>query len=121
MISVTELRAGIVFEERGDYFLVLNYEHIKMGRGSGTVKVKVKSLSSGATIQKSFTTGARVEEVNLERAKVQYLYRDGQSFHFMDTATYEQFALGEKLVGEYAPYLKACHHILDPHFYTSAQ
>ena len=54
MLSVTDLRAGVVFEDKGEYFLVLSYEHIKMGRGSGTVKVKVKNLSSGAVIEKSF-------------------------------------------------------------------
>ncbi|MBI2327349.1 elongation factor P [Candidatus Curtissbacteria bacterium] len=106
MISVTELRAGTVFEDRGEYFLVLSYEHIKMGRGSGTVKVKVKSLNTGSTIEKSFITGAKVKEVNLERKKVQFLYRDGQGYHLMDTVSFEQFTVDERLVGELAPYLK---------------
>lgn len=106
MISVTELRAGIVFESKGEYFLVLSYEHIKMGRGSGTVKVKVRSLVTGATVAKSFITGARVADVNLERKKVLYLYKDGQGYHFMDNASYEQFSLLERLVGDFAPYLK---------------
>ena len=73
MISVTELRSGTAFEDRGEYFLVLSYEHIKMGRGSGTVKVKVKSLNTGSTIEKSFITGAKVADVNLARKKAQYL------------------------------------------------
>ena len=51
MISVTDLRSGIVFEERGDYFLVLVYEHIKMGRGGGTIKVRVRNITNGATIE----------------------------------------------------------------------
>ena len=106
MISVTELRAGIVFEDRKEYFLVLSYEHIKMGRGSGTVKVKVRSLTTGATVEKSFITGARVQDANLERKKVQYLYRDGEGFHMMDGGTYEQFMLPEKMVGESAKFLK---------------
>lgn len=106
MISVTELGAGTVFEERGQYFLVLSYEHIKMGRGSGNVKVKVKNLTTGATIEKSFITGARVNEASLDRKKVQYLYRDGAGFHFMDNASYEQFSLLARLVGDFAPYLK---------------
>ncbi len=106
MISVTELRAGTVFDDKGEYFLVLQYEHIKMGRGSGTVKVKVKNLTTGATIEKSFTTGARVNEAGLDRKKVQYLYRDEEGFHFMDTASYEQFSLGDRLVSDFAPYLR---------------
>ena len=88
MINVTELRSGIVFEDKGEYFLVLSYEHIKMGRGSGTVKVKVKNLTIGATIEKTFQTGAKVQEVNLERKKVQYLYCDGQGYHFIDLLFY---------------------------------
>lgn len=106
MISVTELRAGKVFEDDGGYWLVISYEHIKMGRGSGTVKVKVKNLVGGASVEKSFITGARVDEVSLERKKVQYLYHDGSGFHFMDAVTYEQFELTDKIVGELAPFLK---------------
>lgn len=106
MISVTELRAGTVFEDRGEYFLVLIYEHIKMGRGGGMIKVKVRNLTNGSTIGKSFPSGNKVQEANLECKKVQYLYRDGEGFHFMDLGSYDQFSLGEKLVGEYAPYLK---------------
>lgn len=106
MISVTELRSGTVFEDKGGYFLVFSYEHIKMGRGSGNVKVKVKSLDSGATVEKSFITGARVQEVNLDRKKVQYLYRESDQFHFMDLENYEQFELGQKVVGDVARFLK---------------
>lgn len=106
MINVTELRQGIVFEERGEYFLVMVYEHIKMGRGGGTIKVKVRNLASGALFEKSFPNGARVQEANLDRKKVQYLYRDGQNFNFMDNASYEQFSLSEKLIGDYVPFLK---------------
>lgn len=106
MISVTELRAGTVFQEKDQYFLVLSYEHIKMGRGSGTVKVKVKNLTTGATIVKSFITGARVDDVSLERKKVQYLYRDGQGFHFMDMQDFDQLTLDRRLVEDIAKFLK---------------
>ena len=105
MISVTELRAGAVFEENRQYFLVLSYEHIKVARGSGNVKVKVKNLETGANVEKSFTTGARVQEANLERKKVQYLYRDSQ-VHVMDIESYEQYAIELKLVSEIAKFLK---------------
>ena len=106
MINVTELRSGIVFEERGEYFLVMQYEHIKMGRGGGTIKVRVKNLTSGANIDKSFPNGARVQDAVLERKKVQYLYRDGENFNFMENSTFEQFALPKSLIGTYVPYLK---------------
>lgn len=105
MIAVTDLRAGAVFEEHGEYFLVLSYEHIKMGRGSGTVRVKVRNLGSGSTVEKTFNTGARVQEADLLRKKVQYLYTDSQ-VHVMDMQTYEQFTIDEKMVDDVAKFLK---------------
>src|SRR3990167_9524112 len=106
MISVTDLRAGSVFEEKGQYFLVLSYEHSKIARGSGNVKVKVRNLETGATVDKTFNTGARVADANLSRKKAQYLYNDSVGFHFMDPATFEQFSLERKLVLDIAKYLK---------------
>lgn len=106
MINATELKAGIVFVDQGQYLLVLSYEHIKMGRGSGTIKVKVKNLVTGAIIEKSFITGARVQDVSLDRNKVQFLYKDAGGYHFMDMATYEQMDILDKIVGNDGPYLK---------------
>lgn len=105
MLSVTDLRSGKVFEDKGEYFLVLSYEHIKIARGSGTVKVKVRNLSTGATIEKSFITGAKVEEANLDRKKVQYLYSDSQ-VHVMDMQSFEQSAIDKKMVTDVAKFLK---------------
>ena len=106
MISVTELHAGVVYNDDGQYLLVLSYEHIKMGRGSGTIKVKVRNLKTGSTVEKSFITGARVQDVDLQRKKVQYLYKDSAGFHFMDLSTYDQFTLRDSTVGNYAKFLK---------------
>jgi len=106
MISVTDLRAGAVFEEKGQYFLVLSYEHSKIARGSGNVKVRVRNLETGATIDKTFNTGAKVADGNLSRKKSQYLYDDNQGFHFMDPVSYEQFTVERKLVEDVAKYLK---------------
>ena len=106
MISVTDLRAGVVFEDEGGYFLVLSYEHVKMGRGSGNIRVKVHNLSSGANLEKSFITGARDEDVVLDRKKTQYLYRDNGKFHLMDIKTYEQFTVDEKMIGQMDRFLK---------------
>lgn len=105
MISVTELRAGTVFTENNQYLLVLSYEHIKVARGSGTVKVKVQNLETGANTEKSFQTGARVQDVSVTRKKVQYLYTDDK-LHLMDMETYDQFSLDRKLVLDIAKFLK---------------
>ena len=105
MISVTELRSGTVFEDQGQYFMVLSYEHIKMGRGSGTVRVKVKNLTTGSTVEKTFNTGGRVQEADLVRKKVQYLYADNY-VHVMDVQTYEQGTIDLRMVNDVAKYLK---------------
>lgn len=106
MLNVTELRNGAVFKESGQLLQVINYEHIKMGRGSGTIKVKVKNLKTGSIVERSFQTGARVDEANVEKKKTQYLYFDGENYNFMDPVSFEQFLLPTNVLGEQAKYLK---------------
>ncbi|OGE08864.1 elongation factor P [Candidatus Curtissbacteria bacterium RIFCSPLOWO2_01_FULL_42_26] len=105
MISVTDLRTGTVFEDQNQYFLVLSYEHIKMGRGGGTVRVKVKNLATGATVEKTFNTGSRVQEADLVRKKVQYLYSDSK-VHVINMQTYEQEEIDKKMVEDVVKFLK---------------
>lgn len=90
MISVTELRGGIFFEDEGQIFQVLSYEHIKMGRGTATIKVKVRNVKTGSTINKSFISGARVKEVDLVKRELQFLYQDEDFAYFMDPKSFEQ-------------------------------
>lgn len=90
MISVTDLRAGIAYEEDGNILQVMSYEHIKMGRGSANIKVKVKNLLSGAILEKSYINGANVRDIELENRHLQYLYKDAEHAYFMDPATFEQ-------------------------------
>jgi elongation factor P len=106
MISVTELRAGTIFEEDGNLLQVLSYEHIKMGRGSANIKVKVKNVRSGSTTEKSFINGARVNDVLVFKKDLQYLYKDGDSAYFMNPITFEQVAIPLKIVGSDTNYLK---------------
>lgn len=106
MISVTELKPGTVYEEIGQYLLVMSYEHIKIGRGSANVKVKVKNISSGAITEKSYITGAKVNDVQLTRNKVQFLYKDNAGFNVIDNSTFEQFVIPESVISDDAPFLK---------------
>ena len=106
MISVTELRAGTIFEESGNLFSVLSYEHIKMGRGSANIKVKVKNLRSGANTEKSFINGAKVNNVQVLKRDIQYLYKDGENAYFMDPKTFDQISIPLSIIGDDAPYLK---------------
>lgn len=106
MLNANELRNGTVFKDETGILQVLTYEHIKMGRGSGTIKVKVKNLRTGAVTEKSFITGARVDEASVEKKKAQFLYEDGEDFNFMDPVSFEQFPLQSSIVGEQAKFLK---------------
>lgn len=105
-LNVTELRNGTVFTEDNQLFQVINYEHIKIGRGGGNIKVKVRNLRSGSIIEKTFNTGARVEDASVEKKKAQYLYQDGEAYIFMDPISYEQFPLSNTILGDAAKYLK---------------
>lgn len=105
-LNVTDLRNGTFFKEGKDTLLVLTYEHVKTGRGSGNIKVKVRNLRSGSVTEKSFITGARVDEANVEKKKAQFLYRDGDTFNFMDPVSFEQFSIPSQVIGDQAKYLK---------------
>ena len=106
MIDVNNLRKGVTFELDGDLFKVLDYSHNKPGRGNATIRTKVRNLRSGVTVEKTFQSGDRVQDIRLDHHQAQYLYHDGALYHFMDTETYEQPGLNEALLGESAQYLK---------------
>src|SRR6266567_6279618 len=101
MISVTELRAGTTYQEDGQYFTVLSYEHIKMGRGSANIKVKVKNLKTGSIIDKRYINGAKMQEMPVIKKDMQYLYKDDEAVYFMDPETFEQVSILLKIVPEH--------------------
>lgn len=105
LLNITELRNGAIFLENKQLLQVLTYEHVKMGRGSGTVKLKVKNLKTSSITEKSFITGAKVEEARVEKKKAQYLYADGDNFNFMDPLSFEQFQLPKSVLGDNAKFL----------------
>lgn len=106
MLNVNDLRNGTIFSEGRDLFQVITFEHIKMGRGSGNIKLKVRNIRTGSIVEKSFITGARVDEADVEKKKAQYLYQDGESYNFMDPVTFEQFPLSTAVLADNAKYLK---------------
>ena len=105
MIDVNNLRKGVTFELDDELYRVLEYHHTKVARGGATIRVKVRNLRSGATLEKTFNSGDRVQDIRLEKREVQYLYTDGDLYHFMDTKTYEQPALSADLLGDAINYL----------------
>lgn len=105
MISVNDLRAGAIYEDSGNLYQVLSFEHIKMGRGSATIKVKIKNLRSGSISEKGFINGQKVQDVVVAKKEMQYLYQDGDSAYFMNPTTFEQISIPLKIIPE-APFLK---------------
>jgi elongation factor P len=93
MAEVQTLRRGNIYEEENQLWRVLEYQHIKMARGGATIRVKVRNLRSGSTVEKTYNNGSRVNDVRLDKASVEYLYNDGELYHFMNTETFEQTAL----------------------------
>jgi elongation factor P len=107
MIDVNELRKGVTFELDEGLFKVLEYSHNKTGRGNASIKVKARNLMTGATIDKTFQSGDRVQDARLDFHNVQYLYTDNEFYHFMDNETFEQPAIKADVLGDDALYLKA--------------
>jgi len=106
MIDVNELRKGVTFDLDGVLYKILDYEHHKPGRGKATIRVKARNLRTGTILEKTFNSGDRVQDVRLDYHNVQYLYTDGDLYHFMDLDTYEQPAVSRDILGDAADYLK---------------
>jgi elongation factor P len=106
MISTGDLRKGVAIELDGDLWQILDYHHLKMGRGAAQVRITRRHIKRGQTIERSFQAGTKWPRASMERRPVQFLYRDGDDFHFMDTDTYDQFMLTAEALGEAVPYLK---------------
>ncbi len=106
MAEVQQLRRGNIYEEDRQLWRVIDYQHIKMARGGATIRLKVRNLRSGATIEKTYNSGARVDDIRLDSRDVEYLYSDGDLFHFMDTDTFEQVALGKDALEGVVQFLK---------------
>jgi elongation factor P len=106
MIDVNELRRGTSFTVDGELFRVIEYQHIKPGRGNATIRVQVRNIRTGTTRELTFSSGTRVENIQLETRSVEYLYNDGEFLNFMDIENYEQPQISADMFGEDALYLK---------------
>ena len=105
MISITELRRGVVIEIDGELWQVLEYHHIKMGRGSAQVRIKLRNVKRGQTVERTFQAGEKWPRAILDTRPVQFLYQDGDDYHFMENETFEQFHLTGEQLGDVTSYL----------------
>ncbi|MCB0076576.1 MAG: elongation factor P [Anaerolineales bacterium] len=106
MISASDFRNGTTFEMDGELYRVLTQSQTHMGRGGATVRAKLRNLRSGSTMERTFGPDDRFEAVRLEMREVQFLYNDGELYHFMDTETYEQPVIGADALADRVPYMK---------------
>lgn len=106
MIPVTDLRKGTTFQVEGQPYKVLEYNHIKMGRGGATIRVSVRNLLSGSAKVKTFNSGAAVEPITTIKRRLQYLYQDGTGAVFMDPKTYDQVEIDKGSVEQELKFLK---------------
>lgn len=105
MISTGDVKKGVIIELDGQLMKVLDWSHIKMARGSAQVRMKLQNVRKGDIVERTFQAGTRWPRARVEQRRVQYLYSDGDVYHFMDSETYDQFAVNSTMLGDDARYL----------------
>ncbi len=106
MISPNKLCNGMVIKLGGQLYIVIQFQHIKPGKGGAFVRTKLKNLKHGSLIDKTFREAEKIEEVFIEEKKLQYLYKSDGHLYFMDNETFDQFSIDKELLGNNTKYLK---------------
>lgn len=106
MFSVNDVKNGITFELEGEIYQVLEFSHVKPGKGAAFVKMKIKNLRTGSNTEKSFNSGTKLEKAMIEKKGMQFLYASGDMYNFMNMETYEQIELSASQLGDDAKFLK---------------
>ena len=100
MTTTNDLRSGLVLEIDGTLFFVVEFQHVKPGKGGAFVRIKLKNVDTGRVIERTFNAGEKVKDVRLDRVEMQYLYKGDEEYYFMNRQTYDQVALSEQLLEE---------------------
>ncbi|MEC4677108.1 MAG: elongation factor P [Nitrospirota bacterium] len=106
MISTSDFRKGLKVEFKGDPYEVVDFQHVKMGRGGAIVRTKLKNLRTGGVVEESFRSGEKLPPPELEEKKMQYLYMQDDLYYFMDSETFEQIPLTAGQLGDSKQFLK---------------
>jgi elongation factor P len=104
--TTADIRNGMAMELEGQLYYIVEFQHVKPGKGGAFVRTKLKSVKSGNVIERTFRSGESINEVRLEKYTMQYLYNDGEMYHLMDTQSYEQVSLPESMFHEIKGFLK---------------
>ncbi len=105
-ISTNQFKNGMAVEIDGRLFFIVEFQHVKPGKGGAFVRTKLKNVKTGAVLDKTFRAGEKFEQAHLEHKKMQYLYKDDAGYHFMDNTTYEQLTLMPEQLGDVMKYVK---------------
>ena len=106
MISAGDFRNGITLEIDGNVYQILEFQHVKPGKGAAFVRTKIKNIKSGGVVEKTFRPTEKFPAARIDRVDMQYLYADGDLFHFMNVETYDQVALNDETVGDALKFVK---------------
>ncbi len=106
MISAGEFRNGVTMEYEGNIYQILEFQHVKPGKGAAFVRTKLKNLISGAVVEKTFRPTEKMPKAHIERKDMTYLYNDGELYNFMDVETYDQIAVSASEVGDTLKFVK---------------
>jgi len=106
LISTSDFRKGLKVEFKGDPYEVVDFQHVKMGRGGAIVRTKLKNLRTGGVVEESFRSGEKLPPPELEEKKMQYLYMQDDLYYFMDSETFEQIPLTVAQLGDSKQFLK---------------
>ncbi len=105
MATTADFRNGFTFQDGGDLFTIIEFQHVKPGKGGAFVRTRLRNVRTKLVIERTYRSGEKVEEIRLERRQFEYLYKDGEQFVFMDSETYDQIHVDEDLIGESARFL----------------
>jgi len=100
MISVNDFKTGVTIELEGQAWQVVEFQHVKPGKGAAFVRAKLKNMKTGGTVEKTFRGGEKVPRAHLDRREMQYLYNDGENYIFMDNENYDQIAISPETIGD---------------------
>ncbi|MGB4571038.1 MAG: elongation factor P [Tepidanaerobacteraceae bacterium] len=106
MISTNDLKTGVTVEIDGEVFMIVDFQHVKPGKGAAFVRTKIKNVKTGQVFERTFRAGEKLNRAIVERKTMQYIYSEGDVYYFMDTQTYEQIPLNKDQLGDSVDYLK---------------
>ena len=106
MVSASDFRNGVTIEVEGNVYQIIEFQHVKPGKGAAFVRTKLKNIINGGVTERTFRPTEKFPQARIERKDMQYLYSDGELFNFMDTESYEQIAINKEVVGDSLKFVK---------------